>query len=137
MSVGLSEIRSAIKATLADSALELEALDVMPTAVHSPTVAVLPKSWMYNETFDGDCSWELEIWLYVLIADDLEQAQRSFDAYMAPEGDSSIAAALQTDPSLGLSGVNLSVTGANQYAQLVQMGGAECLGGYLRAVVLT
>lgn len=132
---GLSELRTAIKDVLAAADLGLEALDVMPTAVHSPTVAVLPKAWSYQETFDGGCLWEFEVWLYVLVADDLEECQRTFDQFMAPDGDLSIAETLHTDPSLALSGVNLKVTGSPQYAQLVQIGGAECLGGYLRAEV--
>lgn len=134
---GLSELRSAIRDVLNDADLGLEALDVMPTAVHSPTVAVLPKAWSYQETFDGGCLWELEVWLYVLVADGLEQCQRTFDQFMAPSGSQSIAQTLNVYPSLGLAGVNLKVTGSPQYAQLVQIGGAECLGGYLRAEVFS
>lgn len=135
--MSLSDLRYAAQQIIADANIGLESRDVMPTMADSPTFAVLPKGWNYGETFDGAVDWMLELWIYVPMADDLDQAQRAYDAFMAPDGDSSIAALIEADPSMGLDGVTVLVSGAREYAKIVNLGGADMLGGYLDMLAMT
>ena len=59
---------------------------------------------------------------------DLTRAQTSIDEYLSDEGDRSIEAAIEADPSLGGVAQSAHVTGWYEYAQLVDIGGVQVLG---------
>lgn len=131
----LAEIRAALAAQVAAAIPELTAYPYMPSAPDVPAVAVLPKSWRYDETFDAKVTWQLELCIYLNGAN-LEAAQQEMDAYLAPTGAQSVNDAVNDIPTLGLSGVSASAQGANEYAQLVDVAGGKLLLGRVNVEVL-
>jgi hypothetical protein len=130
----LAEIRVALAVQIADAIDDLTPYHYMPMAPDVPAVAVLPRSWMYDETFDGAVTYQLEVWIYLNGAD-LEAAQLALDPYLAPSGVSSVAAAINADPDLGLTNVNVRATGANEYGRLLDVAGGKLFGGSINVEV--
>jgi hypothetical protein len=130
----LAQIRAGLKVRI-DTIAGLRAYDLMPAKPEPPAGAVLPRRWSYRRTLSGGVEWQFEVWVYVSPAD-LNRAQQRFDEYMAPTGASSIAAAIEADPTLGGLDVYASVMGADAYAQMVDMAGSQLLGGALQVEVL-
>ncbi len=80
----------------------------------------------YSETMDGGLKYHLVARLYVSRWD-APLAQDALDAYVDPTGASSIKAAIEADPTLGLSSVYASVMEAVNYGPY-EIGGVTYLG---------
>lgn len=131
----LDQLRSGLKARLATIS-GLRAYATMPPKPEAPAAAVLPRSWRYHDTFDDKMRWEFEVHIYVSPGQDLNRAQTAFDAYISPTGTNSVKAAIEADPTLGGIADYVMVIGGEAYASLVDFGGAQLLGGFVRVEVL-
>src|SRR5690348_8463263 len=95
MAATLTQIREAL-ATVASTVIPRASAEMLPKP-EPPSCCVIPISVIFGATFDGGFTVTADIWCYVSPAD-LVKAQRSIDAYMAPD---SLLAAFVADPSLG------------------------------------
>jgi hypothetical protein len=129
----MGDLRRGLKERLA-SIDGLQPYATMPANPQTPSAAVIPRT-KTPLSFDGDATWTFAIWVYVN-SQDLTRAQTAIDEYLSDEGDKSIEAALEADPSLGGVAQSAHVTGWSEYAQLVDLGGAQVLGCRLDVEVL-
>lgn len=95
----LRAIRLALRTQL-ETVSGLRAYDVWPTTINPPVAIVRPLSGTFHEDQDGSVMYQFEIMLLLQLGN-LTVAQEQLDAYIATDGDTSILAALEADPSLG------------------------------------
>jgi hypothetical protein len=122
----LGEIRKGLKDRLSTiDALHGHVYATMPSNPQSPAAAVIPRSRALA-TMDGGATYTFAVWVYVNPSD-MVRAQAQLDEYLTDDGPNSIAAAIESDATLGGSAESVSVTGWNEYASLVDSAGGQLL----------
>lgn len=95
----LTEIRNAFKGQLG-AVRNITAYAIQPAKPNYPAAWVLPLRANYHADYDGSMSWVFAVTAAVSMTDQ-GQAQKALDDYVAPSGDKSVVAALESDPTLG------------------------------------
>lgn len=105
----LDEIMLALKATLSEIS-GLSAYSVEPGSPKFPAAWPFLRTTDYNVGFAGAMKWNIVISVAVDNAE-MGRAQTNIYPYLDVAGSKSIVAAIEADPSLGLTGVNCAVRG--------------------------
>jgi hypothetical protein len=105
----LDEIMLALKSTLSE--IEgLTAYSVEPGSPKFPAVWPFLRTTQFFMDFDGGMTWNIALTVAVAAAE-VGRAQTNIYPYLDTSGPKSIRAVIESDPSLGLAGVNCSVKG--------------------------
>lgn len=134
MSATLGQLRLAIKGKLATIS-GLNAYAVEPPSPAYPAAWPIVRPSPLNDTYDGGQNWAVGVIVAVQAAD-LGRAQTNLDPYLEASGAKSVRAALLSDVSLGLPGVNVTVIALASYGPL-DLAGGTALAAELRLEVLT
>jgi hypothetical protein len=89
----VSEWRALLQSRLAG--VVRNAHDVWPKAINPPAAVVRLVSATYGNDFGGDSTLIFDVILLVCQATDFERDSRSLDAYLNPNGQKSVVAALE------------------------------------------
>lgn len=108
MIAGLDDITTALKVVLST-------IDKLSAYAIEPASPKYPAAWVffrnpaldYDQDFDG--GYTLHATITVAVQGDASHSQSNIQPYVAPSGDKSILALIESDPTLGLPGVNASV----------------------------
>jgi len=122
--VTLLQITAGIKSTL-DNIAGLSAYAIEPPSPKFPCLWPFFRQPAadYNRTFDNMIIWHFSLTVAVQ-ASDVAHAQTNLMPYLAPTGDKSIKAMVESIPTLGLAGVYASVLRVDQIGPL-QVAGAS------------
>jgi hypothetical protein len=133
MSSSLTDIRVALKATMAQAGLEV--YDTVTDVVNTPAVVVEPGKTDFTNSFhQGGDTYNMN--LYVLVANtDPRNAQQILDQYVTGKGPKSIRDFLWQNSTLGLADVDSVVTQMDGYGGKFQDSGFQMIGARLRVVV--
>ncbi len=123
-----AEIRAAIAKTIADGlTVEIFEYAKVPDVNQVPALIVKPLSAQYLVNFGTDATYEFD--LYVLVArQEAEVSQDLLDQFVDLAGENSIPAIIRANPTLGLDGLDVSITkmvgygGAFENAKVPHMG---------------
>lgn len=88
----------------------LTAYSVEPASPKFPAVWPFLRTASYDMDFDGHMTWNLALTVAVEAAE-VGRAQSNIWHYLTPVGPKSIHYAIESEPSLGLTGVSCSVKG--------------------------
>lgn len=97
-STDLTAVREAVA-----KAIEVEGLLVTPRytgKINSPQAVVVRRQTTFDPAFDIDADHQLAIRLFVSFAD-LAGSQERIDQWCSPDGENSIRACIDADPTLG------------------------------------
>lgn len=117
MSGSLREVRDGV-ATALGPLMDGRAYDVWPSTINPPAAIVRPLTGVFDETFGGAVTYQLEVTLLLQLGKQ-ETAQEQLDAYIATEGASSVKAAIEADQSLGGVADSVQVKGWRDYGSMV------------------
>lgn len=133
MSSSLTDIRVALKQTMAQAGLEV--YDTVTDVVNTPAVVIEPGKIDFTNSFhQGGDTYNMN--LYVLVANtDPRNAQQLLDQYVTGKGPKSIRDFLWQNSTLGLSDVDSVVTQMDGYGGKFQDSGFQMIGARLRVVV--
>jgi hypothetical protein len=109
MSATLDEIMLGLKAALGDID-GLTAYSVEPGSPKLPAAWPFVRTTDYRVTFDGSMIWNIAVSVAVSAAE-VGRAQTNIYPYLDQAGPKSIRQAIESDPSLGLTGVSCAVKG--------------------------
>jgi hypothetical protein len=109
----------------------------MPAKPDTPSMAVqAPTQWRYNETFDGDWTIGVRVWLYTNPTDPM-RSQQMLDSWLAPRGSRSVVAQLHGEDVTPGVIASLRVIGGNQPYGVVNFeGGTSAFAAALEAEVI-
>lgn len=121
-------IRQAMADQLRDQIAGLNAQPYLLSNLTPPCATVLRGPLTYDQAMQGGVHfWTFLVRAFVASVTDIG-AQRLLDQYLAPEGEMSIKAAIEDDPTLGGVVQELHVTGATGEQELVRdQGGGPLL----------
>jgi len=137
----LSEIRTALKATIETAVSGLTGYETVPEAVNVPAFLVVPRATEYSKTFArGFDSYTFDVIVLVSRSDD-RLAQLALDPYITGSGDASVRQAIWNNRSLGIGTdadtVEATVTAMAEYGATYTFGNTEYAGARLSVTVLT
>ena len=111
----ISAVRTALASTLSTAIVDTQVYGTAPGTVVTPAIVINPASGSYHETM-GRGSVEFRFALYVVVGlEPLDLAQERMDGYLASSGSSSIVAAIEATPDLGLSYCDAIATGFDDW----------------------
>lgn len=123
------DIREAIALQLRQNIRGLQAQPYVMANPSPPSADVRRGPVNYDEAFGGGTHrWEMLVRVFVAGATD-RGAQARLDAYLAPDGDRSVKAAIESDPTLGGLISDLHVTDASGEQTYTVTGSVEPLIG--------
>ena len=133
MAATLAQLRAGLAARAATIS-GVNASAYMLPKPEPPAVCVLPAVPSTPAVFGTDDNVLFDLWVYTG-SSDLVRAQELLDAYMDATGSSSLAAAVEALPGLGLSGVHTRVVGWSEYGRLMDVAGTQMFGTSMRVEV--
>lgn len=133
MSSSLTDIRVALKTTMAAAGLEV--YDTVPDVTNTPAAVIEPGTIDFTGAFNqGGDTYNMIV--YLLVANtDPRNAQQTLDQYITGKGAKSIRDFLWHNSSLGLSDVDSVVTKMDGYGGKFEEAGINMIGARLRVVV--
>lgn len=133
MSSSLTDIRAALKETMAQAGLEV--YDTVPEVKNTPGAVIEPTKADFTGAFHqgGDT---YHFFVFVLVANtDPRNAQQVLDQYVTGKGPKSIRDFLWQNSTLGLPDVDSVVTMMDGYNGRFEESGVQMIGARLRVVV--
>lgn len=124
----LTEVRNGIKDVLhaaMGGTKGLSCYAIEPAKPHYPAAWTLPIRINYHATYDGDLVLVIAVNVATFIGE-ISHAQTNLDPYLAPSGDKSIVATLESAPTLGGVVDSLKVLGMTGYG-VREIGGTSAL----------
>lgn len=112
----LTQIRSALKATVANELPHVQVYDTVPDNPITPAVVIMPQTASFDGAFQrGLDTWEFE--LYVLVSrSDASSSQDDLDAYITGDGPLSVRRILYEHADIGLTdGTDATLSGMRGY----------------------
>lgn len=135
----LSDIRTAIAATIAANVAGLEVYGRVPDVIHTPAVVVEPAAADFNVAMGrGTDTWTFA--LYVLCARTVAtEGQDQLDVYVTGAGDSSLREIIFENRTLGLAAgaLDASISGMSDYGATFESAGIPHVGAVLTLIVHT
>ncbi|WP_055563607.1 hypothetical protein [Streptomyces atriruber] len=141
----LTDIRSALKATVKSEIPELNVYSEVSDVQQVPAVVVMPAGTSLSGMacdFNGAMGRGMDVWtldLYVLVArTDGSLAQRSLDQYVTGSGPKSLRQIIYQNPALGLDdGTDAHAEGIREYGGSFMTAGIQHVGAVVRLTVRT
>jgi hypothetical protein len=122
-----SDIREAVAKTIQDGIPGLRCAPRM-VQIHPPTAVIELDHIDYHDSMElSSAVWFVNVTVLVSM-NDVEAAQKSLDAYLSPDGDASVRAALEADETLGGVVSDVTVRLADGYQPYEVSGEATYLG---------
>jgi len=120
----ISGIRAALAAAL-DGVGGLKAYAEWPLSMQVPCVVVQTGRILYGETMGGGYTPRFDLFLLANPQQSAPQQQDSLDAALMPTGSSSLAGAIDSDPTLGGLDLTARVVGARDYGKVINIRGSN------------
>lgn len=132
----LTQIRAAIKTTLAANLSGITVHSTVPGGVTGVAVVVLPATADFTVAMGrGTDTWEFDLRVLASAAD-LDLGQQQLDPYLTGAGASSIRQVIFTNRTLGLADTTAHIAGMSAYG-LEEVGGIQHVSATLRLVAHT